>query len=86
MWLEIQECNMFWYIDATGGVTEKIAHQKQPLYYSIVMHDKKKKQLVPIAEFVTTSQTQLSISGYLHIIRKIIEDTITKKKNSHSHL
>jgi hypothetical protein len=73
MWLEIQESNFFWYIDATGGVTEKIPHQKHPLFYSIVMHDKTKKQLVPIAEFVTTSQTQLSITGYLHIIRRFVD-------------
>ena len=67
-------------MDATGSVSEIVPYQKQPLYYSIVMHDKTKKQIIPIAEFVTTSQTQLSISGYLNIIRKILETNITSKK------
>ena len=44
------------------------------------MHDKKTKQIVPIAEFVTTSQTQVSISGYLNIIRNILQANITSKK------
>jgi len=67
-------------MDATGSVSEIVPHQKHPLYYSIVMHDKTKKQIIPIAEFVTTSQTQVSISGYLNIIRKILETNITSNK------
>ena len=80
MWSNIQERNPVWYFDATSNVLKNIENQKQPYYYSIVCYDKATKSIIPIAEFSTTSQTQLSISKYLFSIKKLIEGNIGKKK------
>jgi len=79
MWSIIQEQDVFWYFDATGSVLVKVPQQKAPLLYSVVAHDRQRKLIIPIAEFITTSQTQISISGYLAVLRKHMHDNITSK-------
>ena len=38
------------------------------------MHDRKKKQILPVAEFITTDQSIKSISSYLHNIDYNIQE------------
>ena len=69
MWLLVLEKNPIWFFDATGGIINKINGQPKPLLYSIVFHDKDKKLINPIAEFVTTANDSKSISSYLEVIK-----------------
>ena len=75
MWLSIQAKSPIWYFDATGSIIKKIAKQSLPYLYSIVTHDESTKSIIPIAEFITTSHTSLSISNELNYIR----DTLNTK-------
>lgn len=61
-----------WYFDATGTIHKNIANEKKPFYYSIVIHDVKKKAFFPFSEFVTTAQDQITISKYLGLIKNKI--------------
>ena len=57
------------YFDATGGIFNKIRMQENcPLLFSLVCHDKSKKQIIPMCEFITTDHTSLSIAKYLDVI------------------
>ena len=69
MWKVIQEVNPIWNFDATGSVIKNFRRQKMPLLYSLVSHDNVLKQILPIAEFITTSHTIDSISANLSIIK-----------------
>ena len=62
MWMFIQKKWPVWYFDATGTICKKIDNQKLPYLYSIVAHDHESKSIIPIAEFLTTSHTQINIS------------------------
>ena len=65
MWLIVQERYPIWYFDATGGIIKKIKGQAKPLLYSLVFHDKDKKLILPLTEFITTANDSKSISSYL---------------------
>ena len=55
------------YLDATGGVVQKVPHQsKRVLYYALVLPGMgKDKPPLPVAEFVTNSHSVPSISHWL---------------------
>lgn len=72
MWKLIKEHNPIWFFDATGSIVSSVKNQKAPFLYSIVAHDTKKKIIVPIAEFITTSHYEMNISKYLFSIKKHI--------------
>jgi hypothetical protein len=69
MWIIIQKKFPFWYFDATGSILKKIDRQNLPYLYSIVTHDYESKSIIPIAEFFTTSHTQINISIFLMQIK-----------------
>ena len=70
MWHKIKIQNPVAYFDATGSVLIDVPNQNKPLFYSIVAHDIANRAIIPIGEFVTTSQTTISISEKLAIIRE----------------
>ncbi len=61
MWFEIQEVNAVWYFYATGCVIKDIKNQSMPFLYSIIMHDKKTKTLIPVAEFNSFQQFKIQL-------------------------
>lgn len=62
------------YFDATGRFFNKMhGQQNQPFLFSIVLHDKEKRQIVPIAEFITAGHHALDISKYLQSINHLLE-------------
>ena len=65
----MKQINPILYFDATGSILPKIRNQKTPYLYTIVCHDTLNKKIIPIAEWFSTSHTQLSISKYLFIIK-----------------
>ncbi|RMZ98256.1 hypothetical protein BpHYR1_009395 [Brachionus plicatilis] len=73
IWSSIKKFHSVWYFDATGTIHKKIANQRKPFFYSIVVHDVKNKVFFPFSEFVTTAQDQTSISKYLGLIKNKIQ-------------
>jgi hypothetical protein len=72
------EINPIWFFDATGSIHRKINRQPKPFFYSVVCHDTNKKNIIPIAEFVTTSNNQISIANFLSEIKLRISMATTK--------
>lgn len=60
IWEYIQKSNPIWFFDSTGCIFKNI-NQKDPQLYSIIIHDKKKKQLVPLFEFIDTERNEARI-------------------------
>ena len=54
MWNFVKKKNAIFYFDATGGILKNIPGQKRPYLYSLVCHDKGKKLIIPVADFITT--------------------------------
>ena len=79
MWLIIQESNPIWYFDATGSIIKKVRNQIMPFLYSIVMHDKKNKSIIPVAEFISSCQNETWISHNLYFIKSIFLHNIIEK-------
>ncbi len=79
MWPFVQKKNPVWYLDATGGVIQKLKNQPQALLYSLVFHDKQKKIIFSLAEFLTTAHDSHSISGYLSTIKLDINQVLPKR-------
>ena len=76
MWQTIRTSNSIWFIDATGSIIKDVVNQKRPYLYSIVMHDKSRKTIVPYAQFLTTSHTAENIGrSFLSIKEKSPENT-----------
>ena len=46
---------------------------KEPLLYSIVLHDQKNRQIISLSDFVTDCNKTTSISKYLYTIKHILE-------------
>jgi hypothetical protein len=79
MWFEIQEVNAVWYFDATGCVIKDLKNQSMPFLYSIIMHDKKTKTLIPVAEFISTIQNSTWISSNLFFIKTMMIENVRNK-------
>ena len=79
MWDEIKLKNPIWHIDATGSIHKKLNQQKAPFLYSTVSHDRVKKQIIPVFEFITTVHTSESIAKHLKYAIERIEQVGTKK-------
>ena len=76
MWSVIKVSNPVWFVDATGGVHSKVNGQKAPFLYSAVCHDEKKKQIIPVFEFISTEHTGESIAKYMTFaISRIVQNT-----------
>lgn len=73
MWLNISKINSIWFFDATGLIHRQINRQPKPFFYSICSHDTQKEIIVPVAEFVTTSNDQISIGNYLRELKMKLE-------------
>jgi hypothetical protein len=52
MWNIIKLKNPVWYIDATGGVHQKINGQKEIFIYRTVCHDENQKKIIPVFDFL----------------------------------
>ena len=79
MWSSVRERFPIWYFDSTGGVIKNIENQSPPFLFSIVFHDKDKKLIMPLAEFISTAHDSHSISGYLYSIKLELERVLTKQ-------
>ena len=78
MWDEIKLKNPIWHIDATGSIHKHLNGQKAPFLYSAVCHDRVKKQIIPVFEFITTVHTAESIAKHLTFAIARIEQNGTK--------
>lgn len=78
IWKFVREINSIWFFDATGNIHRDINKQKKPFYYSLVCHDTNLKSIVPVAEFLTTANDQVTIGKYLSDIRLIFEKNSSK--------
>lgn len=78
MWSVIKKRNPVWYLDATGSVIQEVNGQNSPFLYSIAMHDIEAKNILPISEFITTSNSSDTISRYLFTIKNV--DKIFRKE------
>ena len=79
MWSSVRERFPVWYFDSSGGVIKKVENQSAPFLFSIVFHDKDKKLIMPLAEFISTAHDSHVISGYLYTIKLELERTLSKK-------
>ena len=68
--MRIQQENPVWFFDATGSILKDIKEQKSPLLYSLVMHDPTTSSIIPVYDFITTSNTITTISKYLFFFQK----------------
>lgn len=57
MWKHIQKKTPIWFFDSTGCIFKSV-NNKDPQLYSIIMHDKKNKQLIPLFEFIDTERNE----------------------------
>lgn len=80
MWEIIQEHNPIWFIDATGSLLKDKPTNKDILLYTILCHDRRNHNLIPIAEFFLDDQSSVSISSTILPIKKSLENNISKKK------
>ncbi len=72
------DINPVWFFDATGSIHRHVNRQPKPFFYSIVCHDTKNKIIIPVAEFLTTSNNQITISNFLSEIKLRISLATTK--------
>jgi hypothetical protein len=80
MWLTVQQRNPVWYFDSTGSILKEIDSQNMPFLFSIVSQDPLTKSIIPIAEFISTSQTSIPVSTNLFFIKQTILTQIKGKK------
>ena len=78
MWATVQETDPICYLDATGNIIQKVTQQTAPFLYSLVFHDKGKKFIFPVAEFISTGHDSQTISAYLTLIKIELQRTIPK--------
>ena len=57
---------------------KKIDNQSAPFIYSLVFHDKDRKIILPLAEFISTAHDSHTISTYLSKIKDDLERSIPK--------
>jgi hypothetical protein len=79
IWNFVQQSWPIWYIDATGGVLKRVKGQNKVLLYSVVMHDKVHKKIIPVAEFFSTGHDAKTIASYLLLIKDELEKSIPKR-------
>jgi len=77
MWLYVLNSNPIWYFDATGLIHRQIHQQPKPFFYSIVCHDIINKSIIPVAEFLTTSNNQITISRFLAELNRLLDQATT---------
>ena len=77
MWAFIRESFPIWFFDATGNVHKNINGQKKPFLYTIAFHDKKKKIILPVVDFITTAHDQYNIEKFLNIFKSKINNDLT---------
>ena len=65
IWSFVSRTNPIWYFDASGAFIPKVKAQPIPLLYSIVSHDTENKNIIPVAEFLTTKHDSTNIAIYL---------------------
>ena len=83
MWNVIKKKNPIWYIDATGSVHRKVNSQKAVFLYSTVCHDKQRKQIIPVFEFITTVHTAESLSKFITFaVSRIDQNNLLNKEIS----
>ena len=70
MWSQIQKSQHIWNFDAKGSIKENFENQSKPYLYSKVYHDEKIHVIIPVAEFVTTCHSHLTVNSYLFVIKK----------------
>ena len=75
----MKEVNSIWFFDATGNIHRDINRQKKPFFYSIVCHDTNEKSILPVAEFLTTANDQITICKYLSDIKASFHKISLKK-------
>ncbi len=78
MWNTIKLLNPVWYIDATGGVHQKINVQKEIFTYRTVCHDENQKKIIPDFDFLTTCHTSENLAKYLRYAVARIEQNFSK--------
>jgi hypothetical protein len=78
MWNIIKLKNPVWYIDATGGVHQKINGQKEIFIYRTVCHDENQKKIIPVFDFLTTCHTGENLAKYLRYAVARIEQNFSK--------
>ena len=77
----IQITNPVWYFDASGSFVTKVKNQTMPLLYSVVIHDKQKKNILPIFEFLTTAHDATNIGTYLYRIKNVLSSNMPAKSH-----
>ena len=81
MWSKIKNIYPVWYFDATGSILNKIANQGEPFLFSFVCHDRLNKQIVPVAQFISTAHAAFVIGKFLTSIKHIYEAHMPCQKN-----
>jgi hypothetical protein len=72
IWKKIRTSFPVWFFDATGGIFPKLDDQNDIQFYSIVCSDTLNKKNIPLYEFATAKNTQLSITKHLKTLKHII--------------
>ena len=74
MWSNVKSEYPILFFDSTGTISKSIANQSDPYLYSMTFYDKKSKKYIPFFEFITTEQSQKSVSQYLTSAFFVISD------------
>jgi hypothetical protein len=74
MWSNVKSDFPILFFDSTGTISKNIANQSDPYLYSMTFYDKKSKKYIPFFEFITTEQSQKSVSQYLTSAFFVISD------------
>ena len=73
MYILVQKKWPIVYFDATGNICKKIENQKIPYFYTMTFHDRENKSIIPLADFITTSQTTISVITFLNEIKYYLQ-------------
>ena len=73
MWKSSRSHCFAWFLDATSSILKDIQKQKSPFFYSFVFHDKPRKKIISIYDFVTTDNTQTSLECFMLNFKSFVQ-------------
>ena len=66
---KVKNQKVFWCFDATSSILKQVQGNKRPFLYSMIWHDKDKKLLNNLFDFVSCCHRAVTISNYLNLFR-----------------
>jgi hypothetical protein len=77
MWKKVlssSESPVLWHLDATGSILKSVPNQKRPFLYTMAYHDKEKKMISSVFDFISCCHKGYTVENYLSTTFSILKE------------